>query len=735
MNFRKIKEIVKFNVEKSIQNKWFVILNVLLFIGILISTNWSHISKYLEEHNVDFLTAEEVTIQVLDNENLLYDSFSKEYSDYKNLKIEKVDKNPYSKENIPEDNMILFEIKTDEKNIISSKIVSKEGIDSSIEEIIYDSIKKVRSEVFAKNKEISIEELNILNEEPDIDLELLGVDAENSDTKEMIKMISIIIVYMVLIFVLSRIASEIAQEKVSKSIEYVLTSVSAKEYLISKVLSSTITILVQLLYTVVYYMIGNMISTLFITNTAGAMVASSSMNTVDPSIIKYVIVMAIYLIFTVFLTTLIQAALSAKTTSVAEAGNTTMLLMFVIIILYFISLSAISPYITVTPFMYAISCLPLVSTFFVPAMMIIGQATTLQVIISFIVLIATVPLIFNVCAKHFKNGILDYTTKKKRGLFAKKEKTELGLKEKQDYELRLAKAKKFSFTIGMGMIILILLEVIMSFIFQLILPSYLNGKINPSTIVVLQNALISIVCMGLAAGFINIYKESSKEEKNKLSIGKKFEIAFIGIGLIAIIQIFLSFIYEKVGLNYNILEKFEFLPGEGILDKIIYVIGLALVPAIFEELLFRKAILNYSKRFGNLFAVIFSSLLFGLIHMNLNQGIFAFILGLVFAVIAIKTSSIKLTILLHFLNNGYAAMTTLLAEGSIAYGIFNNIVIALVIVGIIMIIKNIPNIRKIKKDNLKLNKDCLMLLKDYTFIIAMALIIIMFVATENIIKI
>ena len=39
------------------------------------------------------------------------------------------------------------------------------------------------------------------------------------------------------ILVFSKIANEIAQEKVSKSIEYVLTSVTEKEYLLAKIIS------------------------------------------------------------------------------------------------------------------------------------------------------------------------------------------------------------------------------------------------------------------------------------------------------------------------------------------------------------------------------------------------------------------------------------------------------------------------------------------------------------------
>ena len=105
-----------------------------------------------------------------------------------------------------------------------------------------------------------------------------------------------------------------------------------------------------------------------------------------------------------------------------------MILLFLVVILYLVSLSAISPYITVTPLMYIISCLPIVSTFFVPAMMIIGQATTLQIIISFIILIISIPFIFKYCSKKFKNGILDYTASNKKRRRAKQE---LSLKEKQ----------------------------------------------------------------------------------------------------------------------------------------------------------------------------------------------------------------------------------------------------------------------------------------------------------------
>ena len=575
MNTRKVKEIIKFDVEKSIQNKWFVILNIVMFIGILLATNWTNISKYLTDHNINILPKDEIKVQILDEENLFYDNFVQKYGEQENIKIEKVTENNYSKENIPDDDVILVEVKRDDETVISAKVVTKEGITGDVYDFIYEELKETRSKVFADNNGITIEELNILNEDVKIDRVLLGVDSENSDTKEIIKVVSIVIVYMVLIFVLSRIANEIAQEKVSKSIEYVLTSVSEKEYLLAKVLGATITILIQVLYTFVYYMIGNMISSIFAVKVAGAGTINM-MGTVDSSIVGYVLAMCAYLVFTVFLTTLIQAALSSKTTSVAEAGNTTMLLMTIIIVLYFLSLSVISPYTKVSGLMYVISCLPLVSTFFVPAMMIIGQATTLQIVISFIVLIATVPLIFNICARHFKNGILDYSSSKKKKLFAKKEKKELNLKERQDYELRLSKAKKFAFTIGMAMIILVFLEAVFSFICGIAVPSLLENKVESSTILVIENSIILVFALSITAAFIKLYSDKYEFiEAKKLTGKEKFEIIFIGIALVAGLQLFLSWLYTKLGLDYNVLESFSIMPGSSLISKVIFVIGMA----------------------------------------------------------------------------------------------------------------------------------------------------------------
>ena len=410
MNTRKIREIIKFDVGKSIQNKWFVILNIVILVSILFSTNWSHIENFLDAHDLNFTEMEDVKIQVLDDDNLLFGELEKQVKDIKAISIEKVSENKYSKKNIPEDEVVLVEAIKDEKELIKIKVISKEEISREVYDLIYESVKESRNLLFTSKHNITVEELEVLSSEPAIERVYLGVDAENSELKEIIKTASVLVVYFVLILVASSIANTIAQEKTSKSIEYVLTSVTAKEYLLAKVLGITLTILAQVLYTAIYYIIGTLINNIITISTGGVAIATETgvaISGVDIDIIKYVLVMAAYLIFTVFFVGLVQATLSSKTNSISEAGNTTTLILFVVIALYLVSLGAITPYTNVSTFMYIISCIPIVSTFFVPAMMIIGQATTPQIVISFIILILSVPIVFNICAKYFKNGILD----------------------------------------------------------------------------------------------------------------------------------------------------------------------------------------------------------------------------------------------------------------------------------------------------------------------------------------
>ena len=77
----------------------------------------------------------------------------------------------------------------------------------------------------------------------------------------------------------------------------------------------------------------------------------------------------------------------------------------------------------------------------------------------------------------------------------------------------------------------------------------------------------------------------------------------------------------------------------------------AMLPGICEEITHRGMLLNGLKKQGLAKALVLSSLMFGLMHLNINQFFYAFIVGLVIGFIAICANSIIPAMIVHFTNN------------------------------------------------------------------------------------
>ena len=218
MNNAKIKEIVKFSFSKYFQNKWFVIFNVLSLLTIVISLNWGNISSFI---NIDD-KKDEFEIEIVDERNLIFDSFSKKLSNDEKLSIKKVSENSYTSNDIP-DNVIVLEVDEDEELYFKIRFITKEGIKTNIYEKIEETLIAIKDDYLVKEYHYTENTINKIKSTVPIERIMLGVDSENSDFKEIIKTISAFLTYMVAVLIFTRIANEISQEKASKSSEYVLT--------------------------------------------------------------------------------------------------------------------------------------------------------------------------------------------------------------------------------------------------------------------------------------------------------------------------------------------------------------------------------------------------------------------------------------------------------------------------------------------------------------------------------
>ncbi len=89
-------------------------------------------------------------------------------------------------------------------------------------------------------------------------------------------------------------------------------------------------------------------------------------------------------------------------------------------------------------------------------------------------------------------------------------------------------------------------------------------------------------------------------------------------------------------------------------------INIAVLPALLEEFAFRGVVMQPLRKFGDSFAIIMSAAVFSLMHGNIIQIPFAFIVGIAIGYFVIATGSIWTGIIIHFLNNAYSVVLSYL---------------------------------------------------------------------------
>ena len=172
---------------------------------------------------------------------------------------------------------------------------------------------------------------------------------------------------------------------------------------------------------------------------------------------------------------------------------------------------------------------------------------------------------------------------------------------------------------------------------------------------IIQIGILFIIPLAL---YLGLFKKKPKDVIHdfgykKLS-GKAILICF-GIGILAFIlnlfiSNFFSIILRYIGYNPQYSSSGS---GYDTFPKFLFgVVFVAVMPALFEEFVHRGLILRgTSEIVGYKKAIIISSILFGLMHLNISQFFYATILGILMGLVATMTRSIWPAVIIHFCNN------------------------------------------------------------------------------------
>lgn len=151
-------------------------------------------------------------------------------------------------------------------------------------------------------------------------------------------------------------------------------------------------------------------------------------------------------------------------------------------------------------------------------------------------------------------------------------------------------------------------------------------------------------------------KQKVKKTLNDFSVKKisakeifiSIAIGFLVFILNIFVSTFFSYFLELLGYHsYSGSTSVDSSWGSFFLT----LLTVAVLPAICEEFTHRGLLLSEYKKLGFKKAVLLTGLMFGLIHLNINQFFYATVIGMILAVVTLYSHSIFPAMIIHFMNN------------------------------------------------------------------------------------
>ena len=133
---------------------------------------------------------------------------------------------------------------------------------------------------------------------------------------------------------------------------------------------------------------------------------------------------------------------------------------------------------------------------------------------------------------------------------------------------------------------------------------------------------------------------------------KTVSIIFLSVlGCLASMYVtgYIQMFFEGFGFSFSSGDEPQV---NSVVDIIALFIGTAIIPPLVEEFAMRNVVMQPLRKYGNLFAIICSALVFGIFHGTPSQIPFAILCGLFLGYAVIATDSIWTGVIIHAIVNG-----------------------------------------------------------------------------------
>lgn len=413
----KLGFLTKYSLGKKIKSKWFIVVNIIILVVISALINMDSIIKLF---GGDFNNNEEIL--VIDNIGVL-ETFKDIYAiNNEYLKSEtKYSIEEYKEgydnaiEEIKDTDKILIVIDKDETNYITSKLITNSSMDTITYTIISNTLDSVKREEVLKSYNITNEMYEKI--ESKVEVERIILDSENTDDNMLTNLVVTIITmpfFFLTVYLVQMIGAEINEEKSTKSMEIIISNVSAKTHFISKIISSNVFVLIQgallLIYCIIgiiirYFINGSIINSLPVELTT--LGSTLSLSGIMDNIKIALPLMLLLLIITLFAYSIVSGVLASVTTNMEDYQQ--IQTPIVLILLAGFYLSSLASIFKGSIFIKVASYLPFISSLLAPTMYTLGEFSLFDMLISILLMVVTILLLMKYGFRIYKVGILNYS--------------------------------------------------------------------------------------------------------------------------------------------------------------------------------------------------------------------------------------------------------------------------------------------------------------------------------------
>lgn len=413
----KLGFLTKYSLGKKIKSKWFIVVNIIILVVISALINMDSIIKLF---GGDFNNNEEIL--VIDNIGVL-ETFKDIYAiNNEYLKSEtKYSIEEYKEgydsaiEEIKDTDKILIVIDKDETNYITSKLITNSSMDTITYTIISNTLDSVKREEVLKSYNITNEMYEKI--ESKVEVERIILDSENTDDNMLTNLVVTIITmpfFFLTVYLVQMIGAEINEEKSTKSMEIIISNVSAKTHFISKIISSNVFVLIQgallLIYCIIgiiirYFINGSIINSLPVELTT--LGSTLSLSGIMDNIKIALPLMLLLLIITLFAYSIVSGVLASVTTNMEDYQQ--IQTPIVLILLAGFYLSSLASIFKGSIFIKVASYIPFISSLLAPTMYALGEFSLFDMLISILLMVVTILLLMKYGFRIYKVGILNYS--------------------------------------------------------------------------------------------------------------------------------------------------------------------------------------------------------------------------------------------------------------------------------------------------------------------------------------